>query len=191
MIQPQPKTEHISLAPYSLIENACADYILDAKYWSLADVTFMHQALVLAQQGAQQQEVPVGAVLVCEGKVIGEGFNKPITSSDPTAHAEIVALRCACQTIQNYRLPPHTTLYVTLEPCTMCLGALIHARLERLVFATSEPRAGMVGSQLNLTEMDFYNHRISVNFGLLQPNSQQMLRSFFKRRREKKSRAHD
>ncbi|HAO59981.1 MAG TPA: tRNA adenosine(34) deaminase TadA, partial [Psychrobacter sp.] len=118
--------------------------------------------------------------------IIGEGFNQPILSCDPTSHAEIVALREACKGLQNYRLPPNTTLYVTLEPCTMCLGALIHARLARLVFATQEPRAGMVGSQLNLAEMDFYNHKIEVNSGLLQPESQKILKYFFKARRNKK-----
>lgn len=156
------------------------------RYWSVEDYKYMHQALALARQGAVLEEVPVGAVLVSDGQVIGEGFNKPITTNDPTAHAEIVALRCACQAIQNYRLPPDTTLYVTLEPCTMCFGALIHARLKRLVFATYEPRAGMVGSQLNLTDMDFYNHSISVNSGLLRADSQQMLKQFFKARRNKK-----
>lgn len=157
-----------------------------AKFWSLSDVKFMQAALELAQQGASKEEVPVGAILVQEGTIIGEGFNQPILTCDPTAHAEIVALRSACSALENYRLPANTTLYVTLEPCTMCLGALIHARLSRLVFATQEPRAGMVGSQLNLVEMDFYNHKIAVNYGLLQADSQQILKSFFKARRTKK-----
>lgn len=157
-----------------------------AKFWSLEDVNGMQAALFLAKKGAEQQEVPVGAVLVHAGKIIGAGFNQPILSCDPTAHAEIVALREACQNIENYRLPPNTTLYVTLEPCTMCFGALIHARLVRLVFATQEPRAGMVGSQMNLNEMNFYNHKIQVDSGLLQPHSQNILRSFFRARRNKK-----
>lgn len=163
-----------------------SDYLSIANYWSLSDVEFMQAALALAKQGAAREEVPVGAVLVHEGRIIGEGFNQPILSCDPTSHAEIVALRDACSGIQNYRLPANTTLYVTLEPCTMCLGALIHARLSRLVFATQEPRAGMVGSQLNLAEMDFYNHKIEVSSGLLQPESQKILKSFFKTRRNKK-----
>lgn len=164
-------------------------YLIQAKFWPINDVLFMQAALRLAQQGASEEEVPVGAVLVHEGQIIGQGFNQPIKSCDPTAHAEIVALRAACQNIENYRLPPDTTLYVTLEPCTMCLGALIHARLSRLVFATQEPRAGMVGSQLNLAEMDFYNHKITVNQGLLQPDSQTILKSFFRLRRNKKKQA--
>ncbi|SUD90468.1 tRNA adenosine(34) deaminase TadA [Psychrobacter phenylpyruvicus] len=163
-----------------------SDYLATADYWPLSDVEFMQAALALAKKGAAREEVPVGAVLVHEGRIIGEGFNQPILSCDPTSHAEIVALREACSGIQNYRLPANTTLYVTLEPCTMCLGALIHARLARLVFATQEPRAGMVGSQLNLTKMDFYNHKIEVSFGLLQPDSQKILKSFFKARRNKK-----
>ena len=162
------------------------NYLSAANYWSLSDVEFMQAALALAKKGAIKEEVPVGAVLVHEGNIIGEGFNQPILSCDPTSHAEIVALREACKGLQNYRLPPNTTLYVTLEPCTMCLGALIHARLARLVFATQEPRAGMVASQLNLAEMDFYNHKIEVNSGLLQPESQKILKSFFKARRNKK-----
>jgi tRNA(Arg) A34 adenosine deaminase TadA len=175
------------LTPHSaLLSEAYPGYLTAANYWLLSDVGFMRRALALAQQGASQEEVPVGAVLVCDNKIIGEGFNQPITTSDPTAHAEVVALRCACQTLQNYRLPPNTTLYVTLEPCTMCLGALIHARLARLVFATFEPRAGMVGSQLNLTKMDFYNHKMQAYSGLLQQQSQTQLRSFFRARRGKK-----
>ncbi len=121
-----------------------------------------------------------------EGKILAEGYNQPILSHDPTAHAEIVALRCACDSLQNYRLPPNTCLYVTLEPCTMCVGALIHARLSRLVFATHEPRAGMVGSQGNLLEQDFYNHKkILVQSGLLAEQSSTMLKAFFKERRER------
>lgn len=166
--------------------NDYACYLTKAKFWPVNDVAFMQLALQLAYRGASKQEVPVGAVLVHDGEIIGEGFNQPILSCDPTAHAEIIALREACHNIENYRLPSNTTLYVTLEPCTMCLGALIHARLARLVFATQEPRAGMVGSQLNLAEMDFYNHKIEVNYGLLQPNSQQILKSFFKLRRKKR-----
>ncbi len=155
------------------------------------DHHYMKLALNLAQQGAEQGEVPVGAVLVQfsddnpQGKILAEGYNQPILSHDPTAHAEIVALRGACHLLKNYRLPANTTLYVTLEPCTMCVGALIHARLSRLVFATHEPRAGMVGSQANLLEQDFYNHKISVQNGLLAEESSQILKAFFKERRAK------
>lgn len=159
--------------------------LADAKFWTLDDFRFMQQALILAKQGNDQGEVPVGAVMVCNNEIIGEGYNRPISCSDPTAHAEIVALRLACTNIENYRLPPNTTLYVTLEPCTMCIGALIHARLWRLVFATHEPRSGMVGSQLNLTDLECYNHKILIRSGLLQSQSQSLLKQFFKVRRQK------
>lgn len=144
----------------------------------------MQQALDLAQQGAGRGEVPVGAILVHQQQVIGQGFNAPIGCHDATAHAEIVALRDACQRLNNYRLPSQTTLYVTLEPCTMCVGALIHARVARLVYAASEPRAGMVGSQMNLPAQTFYNHHIEVNSGLCSDHSSQLLRDFFRQRRQ-------
>ena len=152
-------------------------------FWQSTEVQWMQVALVLAQQGSELGEVPVGAILVHEGKIIGQGFNQPITKSDPTCHAEIVALRAACQQLENYRLLLGTTLYVTLEPCTMCIGALIHARLSRLVYATREPRAGMLGSQLDLSTQDFYNHKIQVAGGLLAEPSRDMLKAFFKQRR--------
>ncbi len=157
------------------------------KFWQEADVAYMHQALQLAQQGAAQDEVPVGAVLVCDGQIIGKGFNQPIATCDPTAHAEIIALRSACTTLHNYRLPVNTTLYVTLEPCTMCVGALIHARLSRLVYAASEPRSGMVSSQIALLELGIYNHNISADSGLLQQDSRLLLQGFFKARRMHKN----
>lgn len=165
--------------------------------FSQHDKKYMGQALELAKQAAEQGEVPVGAVLVQfdeedNAKVIGRGFNQPIAKHDPTSHAEIVALRDACTSLNNYRLPENTTLYVSLEPCTMCVGALIHARLNRLVFATKEPRAGMVGSQANLLEQDFYNHNIKVQFGLYADESAQILRDFFRERRNiKKTQAKD
>lgn len=164
------------------------------------DIQYMQLALSLAQQGALLGEVPVGAVLVStetntqdtatrhpltNSHILGQGYNQPIASHDPTAHAEIVALRQACQQLNNYRLPANSTLYVTLEPCTMCVGALIHARLQRLVFATHEPRAGMVISQANLLNADFYNHKIHVQSGLLADESSALLKAFFKARRRK------
>ncbi|MCG8393056.1 MAG: tRNA adenosine(34) deaminase TadA [Pseudomonadales bacterium] len=142
----------------------------------------MKQALELAQQGAQAGEVPVGAVLVREGEVLGQGFNQPILSHDPTAHAEIVALRAASRAQQNYRLPG-STLYVTLEPCTMCFGALVHARVSRLVYAAREPRAGVCVSQLQLPSVDFYNHKLLVEGGVLEADSAQLLKAFFASRR--------
>ncbi|MEJ6066753.1 deaminase, partial [Psychrobacter sp. 16-Bac2893] len=111
-------------------------------------------------------------------------FNEPIGRCDATAHAEIVALRDACTRLKNYRLPLKTTLYVTLEPCTMCMGAMIHARVDRLVYAAHEPRAGMLGSQMNLAEQPFYNHRMQVDAGLCREHSSQMLKDFFRQRRK-------
>lgn len=147
-----------------------------------ADLHWMQQALTLAQQAAERGEVPVGAVLVRDGAVLGEGFNQPISSHDPTAHAEIVALRAAALAERNYRLPG-TTLYVTLEPCTMCVGALIHARVARLVFAAREPRAGAVCSQHQLCEHPAYNHRLAWSEGVLAEASSAMLTAFFRARR--------
>lgn len=142
----------------------------------------MRRALDLAGQAAAAGEVPVGAVVVHEGVVIGEGFNQPIGSHDPTAHAEIVALRAAAKAMDNYRLPD-TTLYVTLEPCTMCIGAMIHARVGRLVFAAREPRAGAVVSTLQLCEHTSYNHKLAWSEGVLAEESAALLTGFFKARR--------
>ena len=153
-------------------------------FWSTQDVKWMQKALTLARQGAESGEVPVGAILVHDHQIIGQGFNEPIGRHDVTAHAEIVALRDACTRLKNYRLPLQTTLYVTLEPCTMCVGALIHARVDRLIYAASEPRAGMVGSQMNLPMQSFYNHNIEIYNGLCDVHSSQMLKSFFRERRK-------
>jgi tRNA(Arg) A34 adenosine deaminase TadA len=182
------KPEGTSLnLPFWQASNALQDQpAADHHFWPSQDVQWMQGALALALQGSELGEVPVGAILVHEGQIIGQGFNQPITQSDPTCHAEIVALRAACQQLENYRLPLGTTLYVTLEPCTMCIGALIHARLHRLVYATREPRAGMLGSQLDLSSQDFYNHKITVHGGLLAEQSSQMLKAFFKQRRARK-----
>lgn len=147
------------------------------------DEKYMRRALELAQQGEQLGEIPVGAVIVYEGEIIGEGFNQPITSHDPTAHAEVVALRAAAQRIQNYRLVD-STLYVTLEPCTMCVGALIHARIARLVFGTTEPKAGAVVSQSQLLNASYFNHRMNTQGGILAETCQHQLSDFFRRRRE-------
>lgn len=147
------------------------------------DEHWMRQALALARQGATAGEVPVGALLVLGERNIGEGYNQPIVARDPTAHAEIVALRQAAIHMQNYRLPD-TTLYVTIEPCTMCVGALIHARIKRLVFGAAEPRAGAVCSRFHLLEYaGSYNHRIEVTQGVLEAECGQLISSFFKARR--------
>ena len=171
--------QNISLQPFQAVNYQLAT----DEFWSVEDVKWMHEALNLAKQGAEHGEVPVGAILVHNQQIIGQGFNEPIGRHDATAHAEIIALRDACRRLNNYRLPLQTTLYVTLEPCTMCIGALIHARVDRLIYAASEPRAGMVGSQMNLAAESFYNHRIQVHKGLCREHSSQMLKDFFLQRR--------
>ncbi|WP_226646166.1 tRNA adenosine(34) deaminase TadA [Microbulbifer variabilis] len=146
------------------------------------DYAFMRRALELAELAAERGEVPVGAVLVRDGKIIGEGSNRPIGNCDPSAHAEIVALRRAAEAEQNYRLP-NTTLYVTIEPCTMCFGTLMHARVSRLVFGAKEPRAGVVESQMKLAEAGFFNHKISVESGVMAEEAGRLVREFFHDRR--------
>lgn len=142
----------------------------------------MQQALSLARQAAAENEVPVGALLVRDGQVLGQGYNQTITDSDPTAHAEIVAIRRAAEKRGNYRLPG-TTLYVTLEPCTMCVGCIIHARIERVVYAASDPKTGAAGSQFDLLEHPAHNHKLQVESGLMAAESALLLRQFFQQRR--------
>ncbi|MDR2212311.1 MAG: tRNA adenosine(34) deaminase TadA [Pseudomonadales bacterium] len=154
----------------------------DSLYADRADVYWMRQALELAREAEEAGEVPVGAVLVREGQLLGQGYNRPITSCDPSAHAEIVTLRAAAAAAANYRLPG-STLYVTLEPCTMCVGAMIHARVERLVFGALEPRAGAVVSQHQLAAHPAYNHQMQVQGGVLQDECAALLRDFFRRKR--------
>ena len=147
------------------------------------DHIWMQAALSLAQRAADLGEVPVGAVLVHDGQIIGEGFNQPITQHDPTAHAEICAIRDACQRLQNYRLPLETTLYVTLEPCTQCVGAMIHGRVGRVIYAALEPRAGSLVSARQLLDSGFYNHKFTFMGGLMAEESAALLKAFFKARR--------
>ncbi|CAH0147884.1 tRNA-specific adenosine deaminase [Pseudomonas sp. Bi70] len=142
----------------------------------------MREALELAAEGALRGEVPVGAVLVQAGEVIGRGFNCPISTSDPSAHAEMVAIRAAAQAIANYRLPG-STLYVTLEPCAMCAGLIVHSRVQRVVFGASEPRAGMAVSRGQFFDQGFLNHRVLVEGGVLAEECGEVLRAFFKARR--------
>ena len=142
----------------------------------------MRRALELAALAAQREEVPVGAVVVRDGELLGEGFNQVITAADPSAHAEIVALRDAATRAGNYRLPG-ATLYVTLEPCTMCAGALVHARIAELVFAAREPRAGVVCSTCQLLDEPWYNHKVSCQEGVLATQSAELLQAFFRARR--------
>ncbi len=146
------------------------------------DRQFMQQALDQAKLAAIAGEVPVGAVLVRDGQVISTGFNQPITNSDPSAHAEMMALRAAAQTEANYRLPG-TTLYVTLEPCTMCAGAMLHARIDRVVFGASDPKTGAAGSVLNIFSEKQINHQTQVEGGIMGEECGQVLRDFFKERR--------
>jgi tRNA(adenine34) deaminase len=142
----------------------------------------MHHALLLAQRAADQGEVPVGAVLVKDGMIVGEGWNQPIAAHDPSAHAEMVALRAAAQTLGNYRLPG-TTLYVTLEPCVMCAGAIIHARVGRLVFAARDPKAGAVDSVYDIIAQPRLNHAVQWSGGVLEAECGALLREFFRSRR--------
>ena len=147
------------------------------------DEFFMGLAVEEAEKGYVQAEVPVGAVLVgSDGQILSREHNKPISSNDPTGHAEILAIRGACAGAGNYRLP-QTTLYVTLEPCAMCVGAMIHARVRRLVFGAHDPRSGAAGSVLDLTGAGCFNHRIDVTGGVLAENCAEILHRFFKERR--------
>lgn len=148
-----------------------------------ADERWMREALSLAEQAGELGEVPVGAIVVQDGEIIGRGFNRPIRTCDATAHAEIVAIRDASQFRNNYRLPG-TSLYVTLEPCTMCLGAMIHARVERLVFGATEPRAGAIVSQASLLDAEHFNHRLSSVGGVLADECSVLLKDFFRSRRK-------
>lgn len=148
----------------------------------LHDENYMRRAIALAQQAAAEGEVPVGAVLVQNGEVIGEGYNRPISSCDPTAHAEIVALRAAATKTGNYRLPD-STLYVTIEPCTMCAGALVHARIARVVYGTTEPKSGVAESNLALFDAPHFNHRVCCEGGVLQTECATLMSEFFRSRR--------
>lgn len=146
------------------------------------DEVFMRAALALAVQGEAAGEVPVGAVLVHDGKIIGRGFNCPVSARDPSAHAEMMAIRAAATELRNYRLPG-STLYVTLEPCTMCAGLIVHARIGRVVFGTAEPRAGAAVSQGRFFEQPFLNHRVLIEGGVLAEECGELLRRFFRMRR--------
>lgn len=149
---------------------------------SMDDEAWMRHALRLAQRAEQQGEVPVGAVLVHDGQCVGEGWNQPIQLHDPTAHAEIQALRKAGNALQNYRLID-STLYVTLEPCVMCMGAIAHARVKRLVFAAFDAKRGAVCHALQLCEAPFLNHKVEWSAGVLAEDCASMLTDFFKARR--------
>jgi tRNA(adenine34) deaminase len=151
--------------------------------FSAEDDRFMRRALELARHAQlEHAEVPVGAVLVADGQIVGEGWNRSISGNDPSAHAEVMALRDAGQRLDNYRFPG-TTLYVTLEPCVMCSGALVHARIARVVFAADDPKTGAAGSVFDTLISEKHNHRIVVERGLRADESADLLRAFFRQRR--------
>ncbi|PMR76568.1 tRNA adenosine(34) deaminase TadA [Billgrantia endophytica] len=148
-----------------------------------SDEFYMHRALDQAREGLAAGEVPVGAVVVdADGEIVGAGYNAPVSGHDPSAHAEIRALRDAGERLGNYRLHD-CTLYVTLEPCLMCTGAIIHARLARVVYGAAEPRTGMVESKANLFAQPWYNHRVEVEGGVLASHASRLLKAFFEMRR--------
>ncbi len=146
------------------------------------DIQFMQQALEQAKLAALAGEVPVGAVLVRDGEVLSQAFNRPISNHDPSAHAEMLALRAAAHQDGNYRLPG-TTLYVTLEPCVMCAGALMHARVERVVYGAPDPKTGSAGSALDVFSVKQINHQTRIEGGLMSEECGQVLKDFFKERR--------
>ena len=149
------------------------------------DEFYMAKALQLAEQAGAIGEVPVGAILVKDGEIVGEGFNQPISGCDPTAHAEIVAMRNAAKNLNNYRLND-CDLYVTIEPCTMCVGAMVHGRIRRVLFGALEPRAGALQSQLQLMDQSHYNHSIEWQGGVLAQECGDLISSFFRRKRKSK-----
>ena len=152
----------------------------------LNDEHWIRHALKLAERAQEEGEVPVGAVLVLNDEIIGEGWNRPIAAHDPTAHAEIIALRAGAEKLGNYRLND-TTLYVTLEPCIMCAGAMVHARIKRLVFGASDPKAGAIVSVFNILDSGRLNHRVEYVGGILADECGGMLSRFFEARRRNSS----
>ncbi len=160
----------------------CTAVLRVLKCGRMNDELYMEQALREAVRAESAGEVPVGAIVVCEGRVVGRGWNRNIRDDDPTAHAEIVALREAGQAVGNYRLPD-CDLYVTIEPCAMCAGAMTHARLKRLIYGADDEKAGAVHSVLSLINHPQLNHRIEVTSGVLAARCQEMLQAFFRSRR--------
>ena len=149
------------------------------------DKKWMLHALSLAERSKQEGEVPVGAVIVRDNQLVAEGWNQPIEKHDATAHAEIMAIRAAGIALKNYRLP-ETTLYVTLEPCTMCAGAMIHARISRVVFGAYDPRTGSAGSAVDVFAGEYHNHKLIVEGGVMADECGQILKDFFRERRKRK-----
>jgi len=151
---------------------------------SARDLAFMQHALELATRAEAEGEVPVGAIVVKDGEVIGEGWNRPIATRDPSAHAEMMAMRAAAQRLGNYRLTG-STLYVTLEPCPMCAGAMVHARIARVVYGATDPIAGAAGTVFNLLQAPTLNHRVDIEGGVLADQCGQKLKQFFLNRRSR------
>ncbi|MCQ9374990.1 tRNA adenosine(34) deaminase TadA [Methyloversatilis sp. XJ19-13] len=149
-----------------------------------SDLAFMNEALALAREAGALGEVPVGAVVVCDGEIVGRGYNRPIMANDPTAHAEVMALRAAGQALDNYRMPG-CTLYVTLEPCAMCSGAIQHARIARVVFGARDLKTGACGSVTDLFAEARLNHHATVESGLLEAECGRLLSDFFAARRRR------
>ena len=147
------------------------------------DKHFMKAALKAAKKARENGEVPVGAVLVKDDQIISTGQNSPITLNDPTAHAEIIALREGGEKLKNYRLID-TILYVTIEPCTMCMGAIMHARVKKLVFGTFDPRAGAAGSLFDFTTENKFNHKVEIKSGILESECRELIQDFFKQQRK-------
>ena len=147
------------------------------------DEKWMKIAISEANLAINEGEIPVGAVLIQDGKLIAKAHNQPILNHDPTAHAEVEVLRKAGKKLKNYRLA-RSTLYVTLEPCIMCLGAIMHARIERIVFGASDPKTGVCGSKTDLTSESFFTHKVKVDGGVLEEENKKILQSFFKSRRK-------
>ncbi len=164
------ENKSLSSAGYKVVNT-----LPDDDYW-------MHEALRLAEHAGASQEVPVGAVIVAAGDRVGEGWNQSVSRRDPSAHAEVIALRAAAKLMNNYRLPG-ATLYVTLEPCVMCVGAMLHARIKRLVFGARDPKTGAAGSVFDLLTDTRHNHSIEVTKGVLEQQCGQLLKEFFQHRR--------
>ncbi|MBA6327333.1 tRNA adenosine(34) deaminase TadA [Colwellia sp. MB02u-6] len=166
-------------------DDGFSDDIFSDDAFSNDDRKFMRRAIELARIADSHDEIPVGAVVVCAGKIVGEGFNQSIMNNDPSAHAEMIAIRDAGKNLQNYRLLD-CTLYVTLEPCPMCAGLLVHSRIKRLTFASNDLKTGAAGSAFSLVNHEKHNHQVAVKAGLLADECSTMLSTFFKRRRAAK-----
>jgi len=173
------------VGPVYLVLNGTA-VMQDLRDTKELDEQWMLKALELARRAESLGEVPVGAILVRDNKLIGQGYNQPILANDPSAHAEMIAVRDAARQVENYRLPG-SILYVTLEPCSMCVGVIVHARIKRLVFAAYDRKTGVVESCYPLLSASFHNHKIMVSGGILEKQSSELLSAFFKKVRKRKN----